>query len=331
MSEDLCNRCGCFPSVFFRAYSGERLCRRCFNVLFEDRVQDTISRYGMLLPNDRIAVALSGGKDSASLLRVMARLEERFPKAKLLAVTVDEGIRGYRREALELARKNCRKLSVPHRTASFKDLFGLTLDEILKDEARSRLGLSSCSICGILRRRALNLLAKEVGTTKIATAHNLDDEIQTVVLNMIHGDTSRLLKLSPVSRDSPSFISRIKPFYRTPENEIALYAFLNGIEFQSVPCPYMQESTRSQVRAFLNRLEVDHSGIKYTLLSSYEKIQSSVGEPVEDAYKVCRICGETSVRDICRVCEVLPKLRDAGKRQRTAQRSAPRACGKPSS
>ena len=142
----------------------------------------TIAKYGMFSFNDRIAVAVSGGKDSISLLHVLAKMERFRPKASLVAVTVDEGIRGYRDEALKIAETYCKKLDLAHHTVSFKELYGFTLDEIV---ARKRLKgekeLTSCAYCGVLRRRALNVAAHAVKATKIATAHTLDDEVQTIL------------------------------------------------------------------------------------------------------------------------------------------------------
>ncbi|MEM2766682.1 MAG: hypothetical protein QXG75_06085, partial [Candidatus Caldarchaeum sp.] len=93
-----CNVCGEGRVVYHRVYSGEKLCRKCFVKTFVKRVRRTIARYGLLRKDDRIAVAVSGGKDSISLLHVLKKIESGFPKAELFAVTVDEGIEGYRDE-----------------------------------------------------------------------------------------------------------------------------------------------------------------------------------------------------------------------------------------
>lgn len=98
------------------------LCKRCFTQSVEEKTRATIAKYQMFRFDDRIAVAVSGGKDSVSLLHVLAKIELRHPKARLVAVTVDEGIRGYRDEALKIAAENCEKLDVEHRVVSFKEL-----------------------------------------------------------------------------------------------------------------------------------------------------------------------------------------------------------------
>ena len=98
---------------FYRVYSGERLCKKCFAESIEDKVRATIVKYKMLSYNDHVAVAVSGGKDSISLLEVLAKMERKYPRATLVAVTVDEGIKGYRDEALEITEENLQTAAHP--------------------------------------------------------------------------------------------------------------------------------------------------------------------------------------------------------------------------
>ena len=84
----------------------------------------------MLQFDDHLAVAVSGGKDSLSLLHILAKLKRYRPKTTVNRVTVDEGIAGYRDEALEIAAENCKQLEIPHHVVSFKELYGFTLDEM---------------------------------------------------------------------------------------------------------------------------------------------------------------------------------------------------------
>ncbi len=133
----VCNVCDRGEAFFFRPYSGVSLCRKCFVESVEEKTRATIAKYQMFRFDDRIAVAVSGGKDSVGLLHVLAKIELRHPKARLVAVTVDEGIGGYRDEALKIAAENCEKLEVEHYLVSFKELFGYTFDQMvsrLKDE-----------------------------------------------------------------------------------------------------------------------------------------------------------------------------------------------------
>lgn len=303
-----CMRCG-REAVYLRPYSGEAYCRRHFVSSIESKVVRTIRRYRMLKRDDRIAVAVSGGKDSLTLLRILAKIERRFPEAKLYSLTVDEGIKGYREEALKLAARESESLGVPHRTVSFEELYGLTLDEAVSKAREKKLNLTACSICGVLRRKALNIAAKRIGATKLATAHNLDDEAQTLLVNILHGDLFRLVRTKPVTDRREGFIQRIKPLRMIPEREVALYAYFEGVDFQMEPCPYRGESLRSEAREFLNRLEEAHPGIKFTVVALWDSLRLKL-EPTLTHLQLrrCKICGEPSRRELCSACQILSKL-----------------------
>jgi len=274
-------------------------------------VAATIARYKMLRFDDRIAVAVSGGKDSVGLLHILAKMERKLPRASLIAITVDEGIKGYRDEALTIAAENCRKLGVEHYTVSFKRLFGYTLDEMvgLLKKKKGRVE-TSCAYCGVLRRKALNLAARTVKASKLATAHTLDDEAQTILLNLFHGDIWRLAKEKPVTDEvHPKLVRRIKPFCEIPERETALYAYVRKIRFQSRPCPYASEALRNDVRLLLNRVEERHVGTKFTIFKSVEKIRPAIEEAAKtEAMKACKECGEPTGERICRTCQMLKQL-----------------------
>lgn len=308
-----CTMCKRRDAIYMRPYSGERLCGRCFCRSIEDKARATIAKYDMLRFDDRIAIGVSGGKDSMALLNILVKLEKSFPRAELTALTVDEGIRGYRDEALKIAKRECRQLGVEHVVVSFEQMFGCGLDELvekLREKRPDSSGLTPCAYCGVLRRRALNSTARDIGASKLATAHNLDDETQTVLLNIVHGDPLRIGRARPVSSSvDSSFVCRIKPFCEVLERETTMYAYLKKIEFQGIPCPYASAALRNDVRSMLNRMEEKHPGLKYTVYRSAEKLWSSI-ESADKAEKPknCRICGEPTVNEVCQPCMMLQGL-----------------------
>jgi len=297
----------CSSSAFYRReYEGVNLCKRCFKQSIEDKVRTTISRNKMFGPRDHIAVAVSGGKDSQSLLYILSKLKSRFPLSKLTAVTVDEGIKGYREEALSLAKALTESLMIEHRVFSFKDLFEVTLDEIVQKQSR----LAPCSYCGVLRRRALEKAARAVGADKIATGHNLDDEVQTALLNILHGGVERLVRTGPFLTDPDGrFISKVKPLCEVYEREIALYAYVADLGFQSIPCPHRSRALRNEIRTILDRLEEKHPGLKYTAYSSKLKLSSLLNSQKIDL-NTCRLCGEWTGGDLCEVCRIILQSRE---------------------
>lgn len=308
---NLCDVCHRREVFYCRAYSGVRLCKSCFAKSIEEKTRATIAKYNMFRFDDRIAVAVSGGKDSVSLLHVLAKLEGKYPKASLVAVTVDEGIRGYRDEALKIASSNCRKLGIRHVTVSFERLFGCTFDEMikrLKDKDGEKQ--TPCALCGVLRRKALNLAARKVKADKLATAHTLDDETQTILLNIFHGDVLRIAKEKPVTDEVHSkLVPRAKPFCEVPEKETALYAYVKGIEFQGTPCPYATDALRNDARLILDRLEERHAGMKFTIFKSIEKIRPALEELArKEGLGECTECGEPTTDRVCRACQFRKQL-----------------------
>jgi uncharacterized protein (TIGR00269 family) len=298
----VCTYCG-ENAIYTREFEGVSFCSKCFRLTIEERIRRTVTTYQMLEYDDHIAVAVSGGKDSLTLLNLLVKLEKRFPESRITAISVDEGIAAYRDEALELARKTCDRLDVEHTTVSYQELFGITTDEI----ARIHLGQTPCAYCGVFRRKAINKAAAMVGATKIATAHNLDDEVQTVLLNMLHGDPLRIIRSGPVLRDTRGrFLTRIKPLCEIPEREIVLYAYLTGLEFQSIACPHSAEALRNDIRHFLNLMEQKHAGSKFTLNRTAERLRELLAASAPASQlNVCENCGDPTPHRLCEACLML--------------------------
>jgi len=300
-------RCGA-KAVYFRAYNGESLCARCFNDSIIEKVKKSISKYDMLHYGDRLGIALSGGKDSTSLLYIMTKITAGHG-TKLTALTIDEGIEGYRDEAIRNALELCERLSVPLLVCSYKEFFGHTLDSTLEERTRRGVRATSCAVCGPLRRRSIDRAAEKLGVNVVATAHNLDDALQTFFINLYSGDIERIRWLDPALHAESTFkVRRIKPMIEVYEQEIAFFAYLNGLPFQSESCPYMNEGIRTEIRNNLNQLESKHPGVKYSTLKTVLGIASSLDlsgrKNLKRAMK-CESCGSVSTGPICSVCLTL--------------------------
>ena len=311
----VCTRCGGKP-FYTRKYSGETLCSACFRDSIADKTKRTVSKYGMFGPHDRIGVAVSGGKDSLSLLKVLGELY--LPRRnEIVAISVDEGVAGYRDEALEHARSVAKELDVEQVVVTYKDLFGFSLDEALDWEKERPV--SSCSFCGVFRRRAIDEAAFRAKATVVATAHNLDDCIQTFMMNLMHGDVERLGWLDPAYVDDSFPVRRVKPFMEIYEEEVALYAFLAKVPFQSVSCPYMHEGLRSEVRDYLNMMEANHPGMKNVLLRSSLDVISRFARSSQKESVPCRSCGKPSSNGFCNVCRMKAEVEEHVNIQRNSR------------
>jgi uncharacterized protein (TIGR00269 family) len=252
-----------------------------------------------------VAIALSGGKDSTALLMILSRLLPTWDGVRLSAVTVDEGIAGYREETIRSADLQAAGLGLDHICLTFTELFGGTLDAFLLGREPE-----ACSVCGILRRKALIVGAERTGATKLATGHNLDDEAQSVFMNVLRGDLPRLVRDSG-SDSQGRFIPRIKPLMFVSEKEIAVYLLLQGAWADLPECPYARHALRGEVRSMLAMLESRHPGTMLHLMESKALIEAhcaglTEGEPVRH----CRECHDPCSGEICQLCTLKKSLRN---------------------
>jgi len=313
-------KCDCGQrAVYIRPWEGRPYCKNCFIRQIEKQFKRTIRKNQLLNQGEKVAVAFSGGKDSSALLYLLNDLSKSM-KLKLVAITADEGIKGYRPASIKTVKALCKKLKIPHHVVSFKKEFKFELDELTKKMARD---LPWCSWCGVLRRRALNNAARRLGCTKLAVGHNLDDEVQTILMGVIRGDFGQFQRIGRAVASSPKWVPRIKPLREILEKETALYSILRGLKFSKAVCPHapkyfdknlnMRASgnliLRRRVGLFLNDLERAHPGVKYQILRFYEKFQPKlVTDEIKDV-GACSSCGEPASGAQCRVCQMLETLK----------------------
>jgi uncharacterized protein (TIGR00269 family) len=264
---DLCGR----DAVFLDRVRGCHLCRDHLLQDVEGRVRRTLWDYRLVRPGERLAVALSGGKDSTVLLHLLRKILPDRGDIIVAAITVDEGIAGYRDATMRVARETAARLGVEHRIVSFGELSGSTLDAMV-----AAGGDHPCSLCGIHRRRALEKAAGDLGATAIATGHNMNDEAQTVVMNCLRGDLRGFTR-SPVREPEGEGIRRIKPLFRIPEKEVALYGMLAGIFHDLPECPYAGTALRSEVRRMVDRLEYLRPGTLGRIVRGQEEVAALRG------------------------------------------------------
>ena len=306
-----CDKCRRNRAIYFQRHTGLKLCKRCFNKYFVGRVKKTIMKYRMIRSGESIGLAVSGGKDSMVMLHIVSRIASKIKNCNVMVLVVDEGIRGFRDESIKFVIEICKSLDLPYIIGSFRKFFGVTMDEIVErrlEISERRLRRRPCTYCGVLRRRVLNKLALDGEIDKIAVASNLDDEIQTFLMNITRGDYARILRLKPVHERTEGFVPRIKPFRECLEEEIAVFAFLNGIRYHYGDCPYLVEAYRRDIRNFLNYMDAKRPGIKFSMLSSLDRLREMLEKVYVPTLGTCKICGAPSSGEICAACKVLKEL-----------------------
>jgi len=301
-----CSTCEA-DAVIDQPYRGLHLCSLHFRDSVEERVRREMHRQLPRFARGTVAVALSGGKDSGAALFLAHRYFRRRPTVRLVAVSVDEGISGYRSATLEAARALTDSLGVEHRVVSASSELGTTVDRTVAEVP----GTVPCSYCGVWRRRLLNRAARDVAADALVLGFNLDDLAQTVLMNLVHGDLDRLVRMAPHRVRQPGLVPRVAPLALVPEREVYLYARLRGIPFDHGECPYAGRAARNLFREVVWQLEEAQPGTRQSLLRTHERLVTqflrdggALGAPNR-----CRACGEPAAGELCRACEYLELVR----------------------
>ncbi len=275
---------------------------------FEDRIRETIVGHNLLSNNDRILVAVSGGKDSTVVLHVLHKLG--FP---VEAVTVDAHIGCYTQQNLENIRAVCQKLGVQLHEIPFRRAFGASLCAIrdfLKERGHN---YRSCTVCGVLRRSLLNRKAREIGAAKLVLGHNLDDEAQAVLMNLLKNRPEMNARLGPkVETGDERFVARVKPLYFIREDEVVKYSKLMGFPVKYGRCPCSVEGFRHAVRDFLDAQEKSRPGIKENVVRVFLENKAALQKrfATNGLPSFCAQCDEPAANSLCRACSLLGLLRE---------------------
>jgi len=278
-------------------FSDPALCKEHFLIFVEEKVVKTIQDYSLIKPHQKIAVAVSGGKDSLTVLYILHKLGY-----NVSGIAIDEGIKGYRDKTLLDLEKFCNKFSIPLEVVSFTKEVSLTMDHIAQNEKKK----TPCNSCGILRRYVLNKNTKNYDI--LATGHNRDDEAQVVFMNFINGTFAMSARLGPKTGVSSfkGFTQRVKPLYFISEKEVMTYAFLKGFAGKYSECPYAYRSLRFKVRDLLNTIEVEHPGVKKRLINDFIEVLPSIKKNYEtgNVPNTCVQCGEPAGKEVCNTCKI---------------------------
>lgn len=338
-----CEKCS-KPAVMQLPYGPHAFCKQHFLSFFEKRVRKNINYNKLVESKDRIAIGVSGGKDSLTTAFLLKKI---FPNPHAVffqAVLIDEGIPQYREKALKIARENLKEWEIPFEVFSFKKEFGMAMIEMSKKLKEKKVNGESvegyCSYCGVLRRKLLNEKALELDCSKLATGHNLDDEVQTFLMNAFENDFARTARLgAKIDFGIKGFASRIKPLYDSLEKDVVKFAELRGIKVYSGECcPFTTSSKRRFFKKVLDNVEEAFPKSKFAMLKFSQKIAEnarkknakSAGEKSAEKRNAikestcianrkaqskksevsyCKECGDVTSGIECASCKQLKKLK----------------------
>jgi uncharacterized protein (TIGR00269 family) len=301
-----CSKCG-GPAVINMRQHRLRLCATHFPEWFAITTQRTIETYGMFARDDRVLVAVSGGKDSLALWDVLLRLGYQA-EGMYIGLGIDEGI-AYSSQSLEM----CHKFLAEHHPDATLHVveigpeYGLTLPELARTRLRGRG--KPCAVCGLVKRHVMNRVARDGGFAAIATGHNLDDEAAVLMQNTLHWQTGYLARQAPVLAERDGLARKVKPLVRLYERETAAYALLQGIDYIYDECPFAIGSTTNYYKELLNQLELKSPGAKQQFylhfLQARDKGQVAFAEAEDRKLQACSRCGQpTTAGDLCAFCRL---------------------------
>ncbi len=292
-----CRICGKKPIIYMPQHR-LALCKEDFVSWFERYTQRTIEEFKMFTREDRVLVAVSGGKDSLALWFVLRKLGYQAD-GFYLHLGIGEYSERSRAKVEEFANRIDAKLisvDLTEEMAGIPDLKILT----------SR---TECSLCGMVKRYNFNKVAKEYGYNVLATGHNLDDEASSLFSNVINWNVKYLGRKYPVLEEEEGFVRKVKPFCKFTEKETALYSLLNGIDFLEEECPYSEDASTIFYKEVLNQMEEKIPGTKMRFYLEYlRKVYPVFRNEEERDLQPCKVCGEPSPSEICAVCRLKEKV-----------------------
>lgn len=286
-------------------------CKGCFNTFIHDQTARAIKSEKMFDKDDRILVAVSGGKDSLALWDILLKLGHKSD-----ALYVNLGIAGYSDRSLEKVRKFAEMVAAP---------LGATLHThtVEHEEGAGIRELSqlvhrpTCSTCGTIKRYQFNRAAIEGEYDVMATGHNLDDEAARLLGNVLHWQEEYLEKQGPsLPASVEGFAKKVKPLYRLTERELAAYCVLNKIDYIVDECPMAQGARTLLYKEVLNRLEMESPGTKQYFYWGFLERQSekastpsSMTEKDQAVLHPCSTCRQPTTAEVCSYCKLMVRAK----------------------
>ncbi len=318
-----CRKCS-KPAVINMRHHKLALCKEHFLEWIVEQTERFIRKYRMFTHDDKVLVAVSGGKDSLGLWDVLWRLGYQAD-GLYIDLGIDGGF-GYSNQSKELtvafAEERGLKLHIVDVVASY----GATIPEMARLTHRGKG--KPCSVCGLVKRHEMNRIARDFGYSVLATGHNLDDEAAVLFGNTLTWATGYLVRQGPVLEAVPGLARKVKPFFRFYERETAAYALLRGIKYIYDECPFSVGAKSIYYKKLLNRLEADRPGAKLQfylgfLRAKEEGLFAQRAEEVVETLHTCPVCGQpTSAPGKCAFCRLVERVEEAKRRRELSNASS---------
>ncbi|WP_432737677.1 ATP-binding protein [Maridesulfovibrio sp. FT414] len=280
-------------------------CKEHFTKFYLKLVSEGIRKRSLLERDDKVLVALSGGKDSLGLMYALSELGY-----DVTGLHIDLGIFESSQKARAVVEDFCRDKGYPLKVVELEKE-GVPMPLIKKHIRRP-----ICSICGKFKRHYFNKVALEDGYTALATGHNLDDEVARLFANTLRWDQAYLSDQGPVLPAENGFAKKVKPLFRVSEFESANFSFLMGIPYHHLPCPYSGGASFTGHKLLWRDLELRSPGSKRAFYKGFlDRGQPAFAAIAQDEksneVKPCIECGCPTSAVTCNVCRLKEQLRQS--------------------
>jgi uncharacterized protein (TIGR00269 family) len=299
-----CSHCS-KPAIIELRYAGRTYCKNHFCRMIWKRFKSNVRENNLFEEGQKVGIALSGGKDSVVLTYLLNQIRDHLG-LDFHAITVDGGVSVNQKQVLRTTKKICEDLDIEQHVVSFKDNFGKTIDQI----AEEKKDVSPCYFYEVFRRYLLNKTARELKLDVLATGHNLDDEAQVILMNLMRGNSGKIFRIGAKvgSKRSDQFVPIVKPLRDIPERELAVYALVKGYPTDfNEDCPYVTRSFEDSLRVHINQLEEEFPGTKIAIVRTFDQLKNSKPSDYPTP-KVCPKCGELTLSKVCKTCKILESL-----------------------
>jgi len=227
-----------------------------------------VDEYRMIQAGDRIAVGVSGGKDSLVLLRTLAELRRFYPVPfEVVAITLDMGYEGADFSSIA---KLCREIEVEYIVKP------TNIKEVVFDIRQEK---NPCALCAKLRRGSLNDAAKEYGCNKVALGHHFDDAVETFMLSLFY--EGRLSCFLPVTYLDRTDLYVIRPMLYMTEREVINFANRQQLPICKSGCPVDKETKREDIKALIRNLEHDYHDLRQHIFGAMQRLPLNGWEPID--------------------------------------------------
>lgn len=307
-----CNNCEKKASIHMRQHK-LALCKDHYLQWIPEQTERFIKKYGMFTREEKILVAVSGGKDSLSLWDILVRLGYQADGI-YLGLGIDGGI-DYSHESQRLTEKFASQNNLKLHVVDVEKEYGNSIPVLSQISYRGHG--KPCSVCGLAKRHEMNRVARDLGYDVLATGHNLDDEAAVLFGNTLSWSSEYLLRQGPVLPGTDGLARKVKPLCRFYEREMTVYALARGIEYIYEECPFADGSQSIFYKESLNQLETARPGAKLIFYLNFLEAKKSgklfQEKSVEQAnLHPCTQCGQpTSAPGKCSFCRMIEKSRTA--------------------